>query len=203
MNKTQINFTLALLIICCGCTEREELATRLAKEKNASDAKAPPAISEFHEAALDGNTDFVRNALEHRIDVNAIDEEGRSALQLASFDGHHQIVGLLLKKGADVNHADLMGRTALMFAATASNIEAVDLLIKAGATIDAVDKDEQFTALMYAAAEGQLEVVESLLRAGADPDLKDEDGETALDFAASKGHAKVASLLETVVTQGS
>jgi len=201
MNKTRIIFTLGLLVIFCGCSEREELAKRLAEEKNVSDAKAPPAVSEFHEAALRGDTDFVRNALERRINVNAIDEEGRSALQLASFDGHHEIVGLLLEKSADVDHTDLMGRTALMFASTASNIEAVNLLIKAGASIDAVDKDEQFTALMYAAAEGQLEVVESLLRAGADPDLKDEDGETARDFAASKGHAKVASLLETVVTQ--
>lgn len=184
-----------------GCAKREELAVRLAEEKVANDAKAPPAISEFHEAALRGDLDFVSGAIERSVDMNAVDEEGRSALQLASFDGHHEIVGLLLKEGADVNHVDLMGRTALMFASTASNIEAVNLLIKAGATIDAVDNDEQFTALMYAAAEGQLEVVESLLRAGADPDLKDEDGETALDFAASKGHAKVASLLETVITQ--
>jgi len=98
MSKTRINFALGLLfiVIVGGCSEREQLAKRLAEEKTVSDAKAPPAISEFHDAALNGVTDFVRNALERRIDVNAIDEEGRSALQLASFNGHHDANTLIM-----------------------------------------------------------------------------------------------------------
>jgi uncharacterized protein len=49
--------------------------------------------------------------------------------------------------------------------------------------------------LMMAAAEGQSEIVALLLKHGADPSAKDVDGETALQFAASKGHQAVVNLL--------
>ena len=71
----------------------------------------------------------------------------------------------------------------------------VEYLLDAGAKVNAIDTVEQFTPLMHAAAEGQTEVVKVLLKYKADPDLKDVDGDTALSFAAQKGHREVIRLL--------
>jgi len=182
-----------------GCFTREELATRLAKEREVEIAKSPPSDAEFRDAAMRGDKVVVSDMIERNVDVDAVDENGRTALQLAAFDGFDEVVQVLLKNGADPRRIDGMGRTALMFASTGPHVKAVDLLLQANSPIDAVDKDEQFTAIMFAAAEGQLEVVESLLRAGANPDLRDVDSETALDFATSNGHEKVANLLRSVM----
>jgi len=198
--KTVILFT-SLAFVLCGCSQREDLATRLVEEKRVAESKAPPSPDEFRQAAVRGDAAAVLGMIERGADVNAVDEEGRTALQLASFDGFDEVVRLLLDRGADAKHVDGMGRTALMFASTGPHLEAVKLLIAAGSPIHAVDKDEQFDALMFAAAEGQLEIVEALLRAGADPNARDVDGESALDFAVSNRHTNVASLLQSVVKQ--
>ena len=192
-----LGFALVLFVFC-GCSQREELAARLSEERRVAESKAPANPSEFLEAAMRGDQSAVSALIERGIDVNVLDEEGRSALQLASFDGHHEVVTLLLKRGANVDHIDAKGRTALMFASTGPHLETVELLIKAGASLDAIDHEEHFTALMFAAAEGQTEVVKALLRAGADPDLRDVDGDSALTFASQNGHAEVVSLLESV-----
>ncbi len=194
---------LALLVTACclvapGCRKREDLATRLAKEREDAAAKAPPSPTEFLEAAMRGDYEAVLAALERGMDVNAVDESGRTALQLASFDGFHEVVQLLLDRGATVDAVDAAGRSALMFASTASNIETVELLLEAGASVDLVDKEEHFTALMFAAAEGQIEVVRALIRAGAAPGTLDVDVESARDFAASKGFAEIVSLLDSL-----
>ena len=58
-----------------------------------------------------------------------------------------------------------------------------------------MDNQESWTALMFAAAEGNAEVVKILLAHGADPTKGDVDGETSLQFAASKGHKQVADMI--------
>jgi ankyrin repeat protein len=157
--------------------------------------KAVIDVEAFGDAALNGNIETVRQAIEGKVDVNATDDQRRTALMLASFNGHTPVVELLLEASASVDHRDASGRTALMFAATSSNVETVKTLLDAGAEVNAVDSGEGFTALMHAAAEGQVEVVKVLLEHNADPDIRDVDGDTARDFAAQNGHAEVVRLL--------
>ena len=152
-------------------------------------------VDAFMQAALQGNADAIARGLRQGIDVNAVGEAERTALQLASFDGHTDVVNVLLKNGSKVDQLDASGRTALMYASTGANVETVKALLKADANVHLVDKVEQFNPLMWAAAEGQTEVVRLLLDAGADPTKQDVDGETALDFARDKRHADVIKLL--------
>jgi hypothetical protein len=149
----------------------------------------------FWNAALDGKMERVQQAIEAGVDVNALDEQQRTALLLASFNGHASVVKLLLEQDALLGHRDAMGCTALMFAATGANAETVELLLDAGAEINAVDTGEGFTALMHAAAEGQVKVVQILLKYNADPAIRDLDGDTARDFATQNGHSEVVKLL--------
>lgn len=152
-----------------------------------------PAL--FLEAALQGQLETIRLAIDEKMDVDAADDQGRTALMFASFNGHAPVVQLLLKAGATADRRDAAGRTALLFAATGDNVEAVKLLLDAGAEVNATDSVEGFTALMHAAAEGQLGVVQLLLKHKANPAIADVDGDTARDFATRNGHTGVVQLL--------
>ena len=50
-------------------------------------------------------------------DVNARDENGRTALMLAAVNGNEDCVKILIAAGADVNAKDNTGKTALVMAA--------------------------------------------------------------------------------------
>ena len=148
------------------------------------------------EAALNGNVETVRKALESGFDPNTTDPELHTALMLAAYNGHTEILELLLEQGAEVDYLDGMDRTALMYASTGPFVESVKRLLEAGANPNLVDNEEHFSALMFAAAEGQAEVVKTLLEHGADRSLKDVDGDTAYDFAMSNGHTAVAEMVK-------
>ncbi len=204
------------LLICamlvCGCNDKSESESPTPvksewrdmgtphKEARPSDETAKPVslITEMtlRDSAMRGEIEIVRQAIKQGVEVDAIDEKGRTALLLASCDGHTDVVQLLLESDAHINHRNFDGSTALMFAASGANHETVRMLLKAGADADVVDKGEGFTALMYAAAEGQAEVVRVLLRHDADVTVRDKDGDTAADFAKQNGHIEVTRLLE-------
>lgn len=162
--------------------------------------KPPTKADEFRDAALNGNLAKAKKLAADGIEVDAPDDQGRTALQLASFDGHTETVAWLIQRKAEINHLDQAGRTALMYASTGPNLDTVAGLLAAGAEVNLADKVESFTALMFAAAEGQLEVVERLLLSNADPTMKDADGESAMDFANANGHSRVVELLTHSIT---
>lgn len=153
-------------------------------------------IQSVFTAALKGNIDPVREALENGFPPNASGPVGRTVLMMAAYNGHKSIVAELIEAGADVNATDKQGSSALMFASSGPFVKTVELLLDNGADVNAVDKNEHFSALMWAAAEGQTKVVELLLKHGADITLKDIDGDTALTFAAQANHQKIVSILK-------
>jgi ankyrin repeat protein len=186
------------ILLTCGCSrDQATQSSRAPKDPVRRTGEVVASISEqaFRDAALKGEIKTVREAIEQKVELDAADAEGRTALQLASYDGHTDVVRTLLDCNSVIDHRDGVGRTALMYAASGSNHETVRVLLEAGADPNIRDKVEQFTALMFAAAEGQLEVVQTLLDHGADVTLSDVDGDTALDFASQNGHSDVARLL--------
>lgn len=155
------------------------------------------APQDVFEAALDGRTAVIETALKQNYDVNAGNNEKRTALMFAAFNARTDTVKLLLDAGAEVNRQDIGGTSALMFAASAPNgKDALTLLLDAGADINMIDSNEHFTALMWAAAEGQAENVRLLLARGADTRLQDIDGDTAESFAAKAGHTAIAEFIK-------
>lgn len=150
----------------------------------------------FRQAALDGDLEKVKMLLQQGVECNAADEEGRTALMLASFNGHSEIILMLMKEGAVIDQRDYMDRTALIYGATGAFPETVRILLENGADPNSVDSEEHFSPLMYAAAEGHLEVVKVLVQYGADRSLLDVDGDDAATFAAQNGHMQVAEYLK-------
>ena len=128
-------------------------------------------------------------------DVNAKDENGRTALIYASRNSSSEILEYLIEKGADINAKDIFDKTALMYAASFNNLEVIKYLIEKGADINAKDNENK-TALMNAASFNNLEVVEYFIEKGLDINAKDNKNKTALSYALEKGNTDMVKLLK-------
>jgi len=65
--------------------------------------------------------------------VNAVNDDGQSALMLAAGDGLVNNIRLLIQAGADINQRDKEGKTALRYAKENEHSAAIRLLISLGA----------------------------------------------------------------------
>lgn len=195
-NIVYIVITIVILFAIVGCKQ----------EKKSNSKKAPVAVQKaslkkidsqaYFNAALNGDLNIVKKAIQSGLDINATDKDGHTALIFAAYNGHSKVVNYLIENGAFVNLANINNRTALMLASSGPFIETVEILLNADADPDIADNVENFTALMFAAAEGQLDVVKILINNGADKTLKDTDGDTAFDFAVENGHSEVVAFLK-------
>lgn len=161
----------------------------------AAGAYAASTDPRLAEAARKMDKTAVRALLDQRLDVNAAEKDGSTALHWASEKDDLETVAMLLKAGADVTIANRYGVTPLSLACSNGSGPMVELLLKAGADANTVLPGGE-TALMTAARTGKLEPVQALLRAGAVVDAKESKrGQTALMWAAAEGHALVVQEL--------
>lgn len=65
-------------------------------------------------AALNGNTERVKELIHQGADINQRDDNGRTALMFAVTNMHYETMKVLLEYGADVNVKSNEGGTALM-----------------------------------------------------------------------------------------
>jgi tetratricopeptide (TPR) repeat protein len=112
------------------------------KQEKADNESA--ANEKLLKSAREDKTGFITAALDHGADVNARDENGRTALMIAAINGHLDVVRLLIGRGADINAKDNSSAAALAYSVNAwgaSNPEVVLFLIDSGADINARDKN--------------------------------------------------------------
>ena len=195
-----LSLLMTVLFVACQSASKKNEEKTISADRAVEEhsAETAPQINpdSFFQAALEGDITKIETALKSGIAVDVKDAEQRTGLMLAAYNGHHRIVKLLIEKGADVNQTDTNNRSALMFASTGPFIPTVTELLNAGADPNIADNVEQWTAVMMAASEGQLEVLKLLIDRGADLTMVDVDGESAYDFAVSKGHQAVADFLK-------
>ena len=148
------------------------------------------------DAVKTGSVEAVRALLlQQRVEVNAGEPDGATALHWAAHRGQPEIVELLLRAGARVSVANRYGVRPLSLAAANGGARAVKLLLKAGADPNTAMTGGE-SALMTAARAGSLEVVRVLVDYGANVDAREETrGQTALMWAAAEGHADVIRVL--------
>ena len=153
---------------------------------NATSSRAPLAdAAEKHDRAK------VRALINQRVDVNAPQPDGMTALHWAAYQDDLDLTTLLVRAGADVKAASRYGVTPLSLACTNGNAPIVGLLLKAGADPNAALPGGE-TPLMTAARTGAPAVVKALLAHGARVDAKDDRrGQSALMWAAAEGHAAI------------
>ncbi|AXI24111.1 Ankyrin repeats containing protein [Cardinium endosymbiont of Sogatella furcifera] len=138
-----------------------------------------------------------------KVDVDAKDKDGNTALYVAARDNKASVVELLKSVEADVNLKGDLEMTPLIVACYGGNLAAVNALLKCKndndkkININAVDK-EQRTALHRAAHQGNLEIINALLGVeGIEIKLNetDESGNTALHLAIYASQEEAAKRL--------
>jgi ankyrin repeat protein len=153
------------------------------------------AGSDVADAAMRGDRTAVRRLLEKRVDVNAPQADGSTALHWAVYRGDDQAAELLVRAGADVSATNRVGVTPLWLASLHGYPALVDVLLKGGAAVDHRSPNGE-TALMLASKNGNVAAITRLLAAGADVNAREDlRGTTPLMWAADQGHAAAMKLL--------
>ena len=130
----------------------------------------------LHLAALSRDTAAIRTLIEAGADVNAVNGQGKTPLNLlAVFPAKENaaVVPVLIEAGADVNARDEGGNTPLHLAVfPANNAAVVRALIEAGADVNA--ERGGFTPLRFAAIweDTDTDIVSALIEAGAVEDAR-------------------------------
>lgn len=130
-----------------------------------------------------------------RLDINAAQPDGATALAWAAYLGESDVAEKLLAAGAKPNTADDYGETPLTLAGANGDARLVGELLVAGADPNAARWDGE-TALMIAAGAGSAQAVDLLVGRGAKVDAAEpRHGQTALMWAAAEGHPEVVKSL--------
>jgi ankyrin repeat protein len=156
---------------------------------------AAPGDLRLIEAVKRTDMKTVRSLIAERVDVNASEVDGSTALHWAARRDNPEIVELLLTAGANARTATRYNVTPLSLACTNGNAAIVERLLKAGADPNGTSEEGQ-TALMTASLTGNVAAITVLVTHGADVNaVEPYRGQTALMWAASEGNAGAASLL--------
>jgi ankyrin repeat protein len=151
------------------------------------------------EAAKQSDLRAVRALIAAKIDVNATEADGSTALHWAVQRDNSEAVSLLLAAGANPKAATRFNILPMYLAATNGNAEIIEKLLKAGADANAASEEGE-TPIMTAALTGKVEAIRVLLANGANIQAKDPVREqTALMWAASEGNA---AAVETLLAAG-
>jgi len=147
------------------------------------------------EAIRGRNAAAVKTLLGARIDVNAPQADGATALHWAAHLDDLTTADLLLRAGARANAANDLGVTPLYLACTNRSAAMVERLLTARADANAALMNGE-TVLMNCARTGDVRAVKVLLAAGARVNVKEPThDQTPLMWAAAEGHSDVVGLL--------
>ena len=146
------------------------------------------------DAAKNADAESVRALLQKKVDVNAADADGTTALHWASYRDDTESADLLIRAGARVNAATDLGVTPLWNASLNASETMVRHLLQAGANPNAALLLGE-TPVMAAARSGNPAVVEQLIAKGANVNAHGARGQTALMWAVSQRHPDVARTL--------
>lgn len=148
--------------------------------------------------AEQGEIEAVRSLLAgaKKINLNAAQADGMTALHWAAFNDDLEMAHLLLEHNANVDPVTRVGSiTPLILASRNGSALMISLLLDAKADPNRAS-DTGATPLMAAAMAGDLAAVEALLKANADVNAREaHNGQTPLMFAAWKNRPDVIKLL--------
>ena len=146
----------------------------------------------LHNTIAWGHLEAARRLIAHGAEVDALDADGLTPLDLAAFAGDVAAIDLLVEAGARVSPGDDGGRnrTPLESAAVYGHLDAVDRLLALGASV--VDEAGGSAALDAAMAAGHHAVIARLLERGAPPLHGEFPG---LGFVGARGDLETVRLL--------
>jgi ankyrin repeat protein len=145
-----------------------------------------------------GAANPAEQAISTKLNIEAQDNEGRTALQAAVALNNTELVKMLVATGANVRRPSKHG-TLLHEAVYEGNETIVETLLNAKAIVDARD-DQDHSPLHLAAQRGLQNIARLLIKAGATVDLQDSYHlKTALHIAAER---RDAAMVEVLLKEG-
>jgi ankyrin repeat protein len=149
-------------------------------------AQSGPALVDL---AQSGQSAQAITLIDQGVDVNAVSDNGTTALIWAVHRDDRPLIERLLKAHANVKTPNQYGATALLEAAAYGDAAVIEALLKAGADPDTANADGE-TVLMVIAHTGNVAAADALLKHGAHVDATEKlRGQTALHFAAAESQA--------------
>jgi len=137
----------------------------------------------------------VKLALEAKAVVDDTNEEGYTALHLATKSNHIDLFSILLKGGASINSRTRdEGETPLILASENNNVGCVERLLDLKADINAQDSVGE-TALTSAARDNFPDVVKLLIVRKINPLLCTTSGKTPLEIADERKHELIVKFI--------
>jgi ankyrin repeat protein len=162
-------------------------------------ALARPGAAEVDQrlvqAAARGDVGAIRLLLRERVDVNAADADGSTALHYAAWADDLAAVDELIKAGANVRAENAFRVTPIYIAAEQGNTATASRLLSAGADVNTTDGTGD-TLLMAAVRAGNIDLVRLLLDRGAQVNAAEPElGHTALMYAVRDDKGTIVNLL--------
>lgn len=171
----------AFELIKAAVTANKKAVRNIIESADSADASG----SRFIKACAAGNYDLARKMIDIKIDINARDRRGYSALIWAVDKKRDRITDLLLENGADVDAADSYGYSPLIWAIERNDLCCVKKLIDHKADIDRADNNG-ITPLMWTVIKKRHDIARTLIKSGCDADKFDHKGYSALSYAIEK-----------------
>ncbi|XP_071159902.1 uncharacterized protein [Mytilus edulis] len=135
--------------------------------------------------------------LDVKTDINAVDDQGKSALHYAcawSYDHRFDSVQMLVASEADVNITDGFKMTPLLYACNSGSFQCASLLLHYDANPNC-DGKRQTKPIHLACADGNIEIVKLLISKSADVKSTNADGRQPIHFASQYGNNDVICFL--------
>ncbi|MCY4321643.1 MAG: ankyrin repeat domain-containing protein, partial [Bdellovibrionaceae bacterium] len=145
------------------------------------------------------NITAVNKILKEDVDVNALDNHGQRALQIAVLNEIDEIVEALIPYVENINAKDRHGYTALHLAIKKRNKKIADTLIRHGANVNLKNIYGDGT-LHMAILTGDNDIVEALIPYVENINAKDRYGKTPLDIAIEKGYDEIIKTIRYYIT---
>uniref|UniRef100_A0ABD2WWG8 Uncharacterized protein n=1 Tax=Trichogramma kaykai TaxID=54128 RepID=A0ABD2WWG8_9HYME len=179
-----------IVAVTNGCVKAAEFLLKRGADPNLADEKqlTPLHIICYRSNGRLATTFFrINDEFNQTVQIDARDNEGRTALHAAIFNGNINLVHILLSRGASPNSADKNGFTPLHFVCQREddNVYLARTFFEIGekfnkpVRIDSRDEDGN-TPLHMAIHKDHVNLVGFLLRRGANPNSPNKDGETPL-----------------------
>ncbi len=146
------------------------------------------------DAAKNGDKAALRALIQKKVDVNAAEADGTTALHWASYRDDLESADLLIRAGAKVNAVTDLGVSPLWPACENGSSAMVKRLLAAGANPNLALLSGE-TPVMVASRSGSADVIEQLLAKGANVNAHGARGQTALMWAVSQKHPEVVKAL--------
>lgn len=153
-------------------------------------------MTQLHHAVQISNLALVRSLIDQGENLRSRTNDGRTALHIACLAQDFDMMKLLLNADdkAIMNLGDKYGQTSLHHAAERGFLEVMHLLFERGVDTYVTD-NYGFSAYLWAVLAGEEPAAAEFLVLGVDVDSRSADGKTALSWAASLDHSKMAQLL--------